>query len=111
MKEKFLEEVRSGIDRYSRAADKETSVRDERLLKEIHRLCCLIADKNNGTDIAALREIAQKLATLREEAGRCDEIAAAIYDFGYGRRIRSTLVAGARRKFDRSTSPGSRTAG
>ncbi len=84
MKEKFLEDVRSGIERFSRAAEKETSDRDERLLKEIHHLCCLIAEKNNGTGIAALREIAQKLATLSEEAGRCNELAAAIYDFGCG---------------------------
>jgi tetratricopeptide (TPR) repeat protein len=84
MKEKFLEDVRSGIERYSRAAEKETSDRDERLLKEIHHLCCLIADKNNGTGIAALRKIAQKFTTLREEPGRCDEIAVAIYDFGCG---------------------------
>ena len=52
MKEKFLEDVRSGIERFSRAAEKETSDRDKRLLKEIHHLCCLIADKNNGTGIA-----------------------------------------------------------
>ena len=59
MNEKFLEDLRSCIKRFSRAAEKGMSGRDERLLKEIHHLCCLIADRNNGMGIAALREIAQ----------------------------------------------------
>ena len=70
MNEKFLEDLRSCIKRFSRAAEKGMSGRDERLLKEIHHLCCLIADRNNGMGIAALREIAQKLASLSGEAGR-----------------------------------------
>jgi hypothetical protein len=82
MTERFLEDVRSSIERYSRATERIALDRDERLLKEIHHLCCLIADKDNGTGIAPLREIAGKFATFREEAS--DEITAAIYDFGCG---------------------------
>ena len=82
MTERFLEDVRSSIERYSRATERIALDRDERLLKEIHHLCCLIADKDNGTGIAPLREIARKFATFREEAS--DEITAAIYDFGCG---------------------------
>jgi tetratricopeptide (TPR) repeat protein len=84
MKDKPLEDVRSSIERFSRAAEKGMPGRDERLLKEIHHLCCLIADRNNGMGIAALREIAQKLASLSEEFGGHDEIAATIYNFGSG---------------------------
>ena len=82
MTQRFLEDVRSSIERYSRATERIALDRDERLLKEIHHLCCLIADKDNGTGIAPLREIARKFATFREEAS--DEITAAIYDFGCG---------------------------
>jgi tetratricopeptide (TPR) repeat protein len=84
MKEIFLEDVRSLIKRFSRAAEKEVSGRDERLLKEIHHLCCLIADRNNGTGIGALHEIAQKLASLSEESRDRNELAAEIYKFGCG---------------------------
>ena len=84
MNEKFLEDVRSCIKRFSRAAEKGMSGRDERLLKEIHHLCCLIVDRDNGMGIAALREIAQKLASLSGEFRGHDEFAAAIYNFGSG---------------------------
>ncbi len=84
MTERFLEDARLCVERYGRVIEKEASDRDERLLKEIHRLCCLIADKENGTGIAPLRAIARKLADLRQEAKGRNEMAAALYDFGCG---------------------------
>ena len=84
MTERFLEDARMCVERYVRVIEKEASDRDERLLKEIHRLCCLIADKENGTGIAPLSAIARKLADLHEEAKGRNEIAAALYDFGSG---------------------------
>jgi tetratricopeptide (TPR) repeat protein len=80
----ILEDVRSTIERYSRATRRKGPDRDERLLKEIHHLCCLVADKDNGTGIAPLREVARTFAIIREEATSRDEIAATIYDFGCG---------------------------
>jgi hypothetical protein len=59
MTEGFLEDVRLCLERYARTAEKEALDRGERLLREIHRLCCLIADKENGTGIAPLRAIAR----------------------------------------------------
>ena len=84
MTDKLLEDVRSGIERYARAAEKGTTNQEERFLREIHHLCCLIADKNNGTGKAILRDIAQKFADFRDEAEGCDEISEAIYGFGCG---------------------------
>ena len=84
MTKRILEEVRSTIERYSRATQRKGPDCEERLLKEIHHLCCLVADKDNGTGIAPLREIARTFAIIREEARSRDEIAAAIYDFGCG---------------------------
>ena len=81
MRERFLEDVRSCIGRYVSAAEKGTSDQKEPLLKEIHFLCCLLADKDNGTGISPLRAIARDLAAL---AGGCDETAATIYHFGSG---------------------------
>ena len=81
MRERFLEDVRSCIGRYAKAAGKGTADQNERLLKEIHLLCCLLADKDNGTGISPLRTIARNLAAL---ASGCDETAATIYDFGSG---------------------------
>jgi len=97
MTERFLEDVRSSIERYSRATERIALDRDERLLKEIHHLCCLIADKDNGTGIAPLREIAGKFATFREEAS--DEITAAIYDFGCGFALLRARLARSRKQF------------
>jgi predicted negative regulator of RcsB-dependent stress response len=84
MTERFLEEVRSTIERYARASKRKGSDQAERLLKEIHHLCCLIADKDNGTGIVPLREMARTFATIREETEGGDEIAATIYEFGCG---------------------------
>ena len=81
MRETFLEDVRSCISRYAKAAGKGTADQNERLLKEIHLLCCLLADKDNGTGISPLRTIARNLAAL---ASGCDETAATIYDFASG---------------------------
>ena len=83
MTERFLEGVRSCIQRYARAEKRELD-QGERLVKEIHHFCCLIADKDNGTGIAPLRETARKLAGLHEEARGCDEVAAALCDLGAG---------------------------
>ena len=96
MKEKFLDAVRSSIERFSRASEKGMSGRDERLLKEMHHLCCLIAERNNGTGIAALREIAQKLASLSEESGGHDELSAAIYNFGSGFALLAPVLSARR---------------
>ncbi len=84
MTEGFLEGVRLCVERYARAAEKEVSDRDEGLLKEIHRLCCLIADKENGTGIAPLRAIARKFADFHEQARGGNNIAVALYEFGCG---------------------------
>ena len=60
---------------------KETVDRNERLLREVHFLCSLVADKENGTGIAPLKAIANNFAALSCD---CHEIAATIYDFGAG---------------------------
>ena len=84
MTEGFLEDVRLCLQRYARTAEKEALDRGERLLREIHRLCCLIADKENGTGIAPLRAIARKFSDLRRETNGRNDIAAAFYEFGCG---------------------------
>jgi hypothetical protein len=81
MRRRFLEDVRSCISRYANAAARETSDQKERLLKEIHFLCCLLADKDHGTGVSPLRTVARHLAAL---ASDCDETAATIYNFGSG---------------------------
>jgi tetratricopeptide (TPR) repeat protein len=81
MRKRFLEDVRSCIGRYESAAEKKSTDQKERLLKEIHSLCCLLADKDNGTGMSPLRAIARDLAAM---ASGCDETAATICHFGSG---------------------------
>ena len=81
MRRRFLEDVRSCISRYANAAARETSDQKERLLKEIHFLCCLLADKDHGTGVSPLRTVAGHLAAL---ACHGDETAATICNFGSG---------------------------